>query len=110
MLALLLAATVSSATPAAQETPNLFHEPASCRALQRHVLERARPQGVGAPVFDGRGPRKLGELPPAKAEYAVMRKMGGCMVPAPVGYHQDYLLPGAADPFSTPAGAPERTR
>lgn len=32
-------------------------------------------------------PRKLGELPDAKHEYAVLRTIGGCMVPAPIGYH-----------------------
>jgi hypothetical protein len=31
-------------------------------------------------------PRKLGDLPPAKAEYAVVRMVGGCMVPAPARY------------------------
>jgi hypothetical protein len=32
-------------------------------------------------------PRKLGDLPDAKHEYAVLRMVDGCMVPAPVGYH-----------------------
>jgi hypothetical protein len=32
-------------------------------------------------------PRKLGELPDAKHEYAVLRMVDGCMVPAPIGYH-----------------------
>jgi hypothetical protein len=32
-------------------------------------------------------PRKLGELPDASHEYAVLRLVGGCMVPAPIGYH-----------------------
>jgi hypothetical protein len=32
-------------------------------------------------------PRKLGDLPDAKHEYAVLRMIDGCMVPAPIGYH-----------------------
>ena len=32
-------------------------------------------------------PRKLGELPPSKGEYAVLRLVDGCMVAAPIGYH-----------------------
>ena len=32
-------------------------------------------------------PRKLGDLPEAKHEYAVLRTVGGCMAPAPIGYH-----------------------
>jgi hypothetical protein len=32
-------------------------------------------------------PRKLGDLPDAQHEYAVLRTVGGCMVPAPIGYH-----------------------
>lgn len=31
-------------------------------------------------------PRRLGELPPARAEYAVMRTVRGCMVAAPVRF------------------------
>jgi len=31
-------------------------------------------------------PRKLGQLPPARAEYAVMRSVRGCMVAAPVKF------------------------
>jgi hypothetical protein len=31
-------------------------------------------------------PRKLGELPQAKGEYAVMRRVGGCMVAAPARF------------------------
>jgi len=30
--------------------------------------------------------RKLGDLPRARAEYAVMRRVNGCMVPAPANY------------------------
>jgi hypothetical protein len=98
MLALLLAASLAQAQPAARETPNLHREePAACKALRRHVLERARPGPLGEPAYDGRSVRKLGELPPADREYAVLRKLGGCTVPAPVGYRQDYLAPGPAD-------------
>ena len=98
MLALLLAAAVTQAEPAARETPNLYRpDPATCRALRRHVEERSRPDPAGLPVYTGRAPRKLGELPPAAAQYAVLRRIGPCTMPAPVGYRQDYLLPGAAD-------------
>ena len=32
-------------------------------------------------------PRKLGDLPQARAEYTVMRKVDGCMVPAPARFN-----------------------
>lgn len=98
MIALLLAASLAQVQPTARETPNLHRqEPAACKALRRHVLEGARPGPSGEPIYDGRAIRRLGDLPPAAREYAVLRKLGGCTLPAPVGYRQDYLLPGPAD-------------
>lgn len=100
MIALLLAAQVAAAAlpprievyragpgPVATETPNIAQMANGCTDIRRRVAQRQ------ALAF-----RKLGELPPARAEYAVMRMVEGCPVPAPVGYHPDYLLPGAADP------------
>ncbi|WP_334160893.1 hypothetical protein [Phenylobacterium sp.] len=108
LAALSLAAWTAGAPPA--QFPAVRFDPGACDALRRHVLERAAPRGVGAPRYDGRTPRRLGELPPAAAEYAVQRKVDGCPLPAPVGYRQDYLLPGAADPGVTPSDERSRRR
>lgn len=100
LAAILLAASV--AAPAATETPNLYQGPSpGCRDIYRQVAERQARQGL----------RRLGELPPAAATYAVQRSVAGCPAPTPVGYRQDYLLPGKADPFSAkPAGERSRRR
>lgn len=107
-LAALIAATAASTAPVASETPNLFGERADCASIRRQVLDRLGPARAPAPTAARRGLRKLGELAQAKAEYAVARQVEGCMVPAPVGYPQTYLLPGAAD--AKPAGAPPNRR
>lgn len=87
LAALTLAAAITGApTPAATETPNLYRQPEGCGPVVRRVKERQRE------AF-----RQLGRLPRAHAEYAVARSVDGCMVPAPMGYHPDYLLPGKAD-------------
>ena len=68
-------------------TPNLYRTPAVCGEAYRQVVERQREEL-----------RKLGQLPNGIAQYAVDRWVGGCPVPAPVGYHPGYLLPGVAQP------------
>ena len=87
LAALALAATITGGpAPAATETPNLYWRPERCGPVVRRVEERQRE------AF-----RQLGRLPRAYAEYAVARSVDGCVVPAPIGYHPDYLLPGKAD-------------
>lgn len=82
MIALVLAAGLAASDPA-----DLLRGPRACNGgtLQASADPALlmRPQD-----WKTARPRKLGELPPAKAEYAVMRKVDGCMVPAPVGYHR----------------------
>ena len=80
--AFVLAAAV--ATPPLKEAPmpNFFRPPAGCGELHGQVVRH---------IQTATGARR-----PA-AQYAVMRKVDGCMVPAPARYRQDYLLPGAAD-------------
>lgn len=81
MIALVLAAGLSAASPTLT--------PGAAAACSRIVAQIAyapallmRPQDWAAAR-----PRKLGELPDARREYAVMRTVGGCMLPAPIGYH-----------------------
>jgi hypothetical protein len=79
MIALLLAAALTvtpGAEPAARETPNAYVLPAHCRDIQRRVKDHQRD------VF-----RRLGQEPRANLEYAVLRSIAGCPVPAPMGYH-----------------------
>jgi hypothetical protein len=78
MIALVLAAGLATASP-------LDPHPASVGALQpdgkcQTIREQVRSDQEG--YF-----RRLGRLPPAIGEYAVLRSVGGCMVPAPIGYH-----------------------
>jgi hypothetical protein len=83
-------------------TPNLYPQPApDCRDVARRVAYRQRI------YFE-----KLGRLPPANLEYAVLRQIDGCTVPAPVGYHPP-AAPGAADSPPLPVtheGAPSNRR
>lgn len=83
LTAIVLAAGVSAAPipPTAEPMPNLFRQPARCGPLHDDVARRVRTSLRDRPGF----------------EYAVFRAVGGCCVPAPVGYHPDYLLPGHAD-------------
>jgi hypothetical protein len=91
--ALTLASVLTLATPVeaprppvAERTPNLYRPPGpECADIQRRVRQDQRL------AFE-----KLGKLPPGHAEYAVLRQVQGCAVPAPVGYHPP-ALPGAAD-------------
>jgi hypothetical protein len=78
MIALLLAASL--ATPAA--APLVRQSGCNAGMLQTStapaLLMRPRDSQARA--------RKLGELPRAKAEFAVVRLVDGCMVAAPAGY------------------------
>lgn len=79
MIALVLAAGIAASDPA-----DLLRAPPACPSGLAHASDPAslmRPQDWPAARA-----RKLGELPRAKAEYAVMRKVNGCMVPAPVTF------------------------
>jgi hypothetical protein len=69
-----LATTVAIASPPpiAERTPNLYSQPAHCRqVVQREVARQMT-------AFKG-------EIP--AAQYAVVRKVDGCDVRTPVGYH-----------------------
>jgi hypothetical protein len=80
MIALLLAAGIAASDPA-----DLLRGPRACDGGMLHTSADPallmRPQDWRAARA-----RKLGDLPPARAEYAVMRKVDGCMVAAPAGY------------------------
>jgi hypothetical protein len=82
-----------------ERTPNLYPAPAAgCADIQRRVFEDQKEQF-----------RKLGRLPPGHLEYAVLRTVQGCPVPAPVGYHPP-SLPGAADAPAMRGDAPSNRR
>jgi hypothetical protein len=85
MIELVLVAALSGSPPIAEQMPNAFHQPDRCGPLHDEVVRRIRTSTAG------RG----GIL-----QYAVLRQVDGCGVPAPVGYHPDYLAPSAADPQS----------
>ena len=83
MIALLMSVVLSGAPADRQallETPLLIANPYHCR----EVAERVR-DGQDAVA------RKLGQLPPAHAEFALMRKVEGCMVPVPMRFHRPDL-------------------
>ncbi len=100
MLAALALSAVLSAdlAPAAQQTPNLYRRVAGCGDIQRRVSEHQQ-----------EALRKLGRLPMAGKQYAVNRQVGGCPVPAPMGYHPP-ALPGAADMPAMREDAPSNRR
>jgi hypothetical protein len=79
MIALLLAASL--ATPAA--APLVRQSGCNAGMLQTSTAPALlmRPRD-----WSQARARKLGELPRAKAEFAVMRLVDGCMVAAPAGY------------------------
>jgi hypothetical protein len=105
ILTILAAAVVAGGPlPPTERTPNLYREPEGCGEIQRRVASHQRETL-----------RKLGRLPNAIAEYAVLRQVEGCPVAAPVGYHPP-AAPGAADapamredaPSNKPTEAPPR--
>jgi hypothetical protein len=98
-LATAAAVQVAMPPPRAERTPNLYPQPAAgCADIQRRVLEDQKEQF-----------QKLGRLPPGHLEYAVLRTVEGCPVPAPVGYHPP-SLPGAADAPAMRGDAPSNRR
>jgi hypothetical protein len=99
--ALIVAAATATATPAvphkpyvsppkqAEPMPNFYSQPAKCGPVGQDIARRIQTATRGRMA----------------ATYAVLRRVDGCSVPTPVGYHPDYLAPGAADPQSAkPAG------
>jgi hypothetical protein len=72
MLVLLAAATVATALPTAERTPNLYETvvPAHCRDARRNVVDR-----YGRPIT-----RRLGDLPGAGPMLLVDRRINGCPV------------------------------
>jgi hypothetical protein len=97
MIALILAAQVATtaAPPIAERTPNLYSQPGHCPSVVEQEVHRQQT------ALHGRLPA---------AQYAVLRRLDGCSVPTPVGYHPGYLLPGAADPGAKREDAPENRR
>jgi hypothetical protein len=92
-----VAATVALTTPAPTDmlpTPNLYHEPGYCHA----VVEREVARQMTA--FNGQRP---------PMQYAVVRKLDGCSVPTPVGYHPSRDL-GVATPPAKREDAPSNRR
>lgn len=80
MIALVLAAGIAASDPA-----DLLRGPRACNAGMLHAS--ADPALLMRPQdWKAARPRKLGDLPRAKAEYAVMRRVDGCMVAAPARY------------------------
>jgi len=79
MIALVLAAGLAASHPA----DPLRGPPACPSGLARASgpISLMRPQDWPAAHA-----RKLGDLPRARAEYAVMRRVNGCMVAAPANY------------------------
>jgi hypothetical protein len=84
--------------PTIERTPNLYHPVPGCADIQRRVSEDQQ-----------ESLKKLGRLPDGVAQYAVLRQMQGCPVPAPVGYHPP-ALPGAADAPAMREDAPSNRR
>jgi hypothetical protein len=77
MLSLLMAAGLAASDGLPMRVPcnaGMLHASADLALLMRPQDWRAA------------RPRKLGQLPPARAEYAVMRTVRGCMVAAPVRF------------------------
>jgi hypothetical protein len=83
--AALTAPFVLTPPPQINPTPTRFGPPAACVDIARRVREDQRETL-----------QKLGRLPNATLIYAVDRRIGGCAVPTPMGYHPP-SAPGAAD-------------
>jgi hypothetical protein len=99
ILAAIAAATVATALPPTERTPNLYRPPSGdCRDIARRVSEDQQETL-----------KKLGRLPNAIAQYTVLRQMDGCPVPAPMGYHPPGQ-PGAADAPAMRGDAPSNRR
>jgi len=94
MIALVLAAAI--ADPGIVRMPNLYSQPANCPAV---VEQEVRRQQV---ALNGRATSGL--------QYAVWRRLEGCTVPTPVGYHPGRPPPAAADPTLKREDAPADRR
>lgn len=78
MIALVLAAGLSVAPPSPHPMP---------RACPSGLANAAGPTMLMRPQdWPHARARKLGDLPRAKAEFAVLRLVDGCMVPVPAGF------------------------
>ena len=89
------AVVVGGPLPPTERTPNLYRPPSrDCRDVIRRVSEDQKE------AF-----RRLGTLPNAAKQYAVLRQIEGCPVPSPMGYHPP-ALPGAADAPAMRGDAP----
>jgi hypothetical protein len=97
LAALAVAAVAASAQqpPQAEPMPNLYSVPARCGSIIDREVSRQRT------AFNGRLPA---------VQVAVLRSLGGCPVPTPMGYHPGYLLPGAADTPAKREDAPSNRR
>jgi len=73
MIALAIAVAVAGHAPFAERTPNFFQQPANCPAVVDQEVRRQL-TAVGARARSG-------------LQYAVWRRLEGCTVPTPVGYH-----------------------
>ena len=98
LAALAAAGTVTALPPRTERTPNLYRPVAGCADIERRVSNDQQE------AF-----RKLGRLPNAAKQYAVLRQMDGCPVSAPMGYHPP-ALPGAADAPAMREDAPSNRR
>jgi hypothetical protein len=90
MIGLVLAAAVAGQAPSAERTPNFFHQPSNCPAVVEQEVRRQ---------LTAVGPRARSGL-----QYAVFRRLEGCSVPTPVGYHPGRAAP--ADPTLKREDAP----
>ena len=86
MLIVVAAATIVAPPPTAERTPNFYHQPSYCRSIEEQEAAR---QDVALKGRVGLGPG---------LQYAVDRKLDGCPVPTPLGYHPNAAEPGKADP------------
>jgi hypothetical protein len=90
MIALVLAAAVAGHAPEAERTPNFFHQPPGCPAVVEQEVRRQL--------------TAVGERARSGFQYAVWRRLEGCSVPTPVGYHPGRSAP--ADPALKREDAP----
>jgi hypothetical protein len=94
MITLVLAAAVAGHAPQAERTPNFYHQPANCPAVVEQEVRRQL--------------TAVGERARSGLQYAVWRRLEGCSVPTPVGYHPDRAAP--ADPGVRREDAPADRR
>jgi hypothetical protein len=117
MIALLLAAQLSTApVPALDPVPAPVQVAAAPAPFEMPGLRTRAFRGLGGPacngvyshvVYRGFGEyRRLDQLPPGGMEYAVLRRVDGCMVPAPMGYHIVTAAP-VQMPREAPPAKPE---